>query len=90
LSREEKGGFGHDLSVLFRFFGHQHGAAAVGSALGADPVRQVLAMALGALDQSGLADGIMGAAAVAAALGNLTFWQRGHGFSPFVLEFDIV
>jgi hypothetical protein len=90
LSREEKGDVGHGLLGLFLFFGQQHGAAAVGAALGANPVRQVLAMALRALDQSGLADGVMGAAAVATALGNLTFWQRGHGFSPFVLEFDIV
>jgi hypothetical protein len=90
LSREEKGDGGHSLPGLLLFFGQQHSPAAIGAALGADPMRQVLAVALGALDQSGLADGVMGAAAVAAALGNLTFWQRGHGFSPFVLEFDIV
>jgi hypothetical protein len=68
LSREEKGDLGHGLLGLLLFFGQQHGPAAIGAALGADPMRQVLAMALGALDQSRLADGVMRAAAVAAAL----------------------
>jgi hypothetical protein len=84
LSREEKGEVGHGLPGLFFFFSHQHRAAAVGAALGANPVRQVLAMALRALDQSGLANGVMGTAAVATALRNLTFWQRGHGFFSFL------
>jgi hypothetical protein len=65
---------------LLLIFSQQDSATAVGAAFGADPMRQVLAVALGALHQARLADGIVGAATIAATLGNLTFWQRGHSF----------
>ena len=62
---------------------HAARAAAVGAALRADAVRQVLVVALRALDQAGLADRVVRAAAVTAALGNLALWQRRHRFFSF-------
>ena len=47
----------------------QHLSAAVVAAVGANPVRQHRLVAVAALGQLGHADGIVGAAAVAAALG---------------------
>ena len=74
------------VSGLLAVVRRENSPAAIGSAVDADPVRQMLGMALRALHQSRPADRIVGAAAIAAALRNLTFWQRSHvELSPMFL-----
>ena len=51
---------------------------AIRATLRADGMRQMHGVALGALDQVNGRQGVVGAAAVAASLRVLSFWQRGH------------
>jgi hypothetical protein len=52
--------------------------ALVGAAVGADVVREAHAAALLALDEMDWLKTIMGAATIAAALGQFPFWLRWH------------
>jgi hypothetical protein len=66
------------------FLDVEHFAALVLSALGADGVGQAFLAAVRASGQIGGRQGIVGAAAVAATLGMLTFWMWGHTFSLMI------
>ena len=52
----------------------QHLPAAIETAVGANPVRQHRLVAVAAFGQLGCADGIVGAAPVAAALAQFSLW----------------
>jgi len=56
----------------------QDGFAFVGATIRADVMRETHAAALLALDEVHRLKTIMGAAAIAAALGKLAFWMRWH------------
>ena len=64
---------------LVLFLDLDHSASAVGAAMRADHVRRSGVFALGARDQVGAAQGVVGAAAVTAALRMFSFRMWGHG-----------
>jgi hypothetical protein len=64
--------------ALLLLFDVQNGPAVVSAAIRARVVRKAHAAALLALDEMHRLKRVMGAAAIAATLGQLTFWMRWH------------
>ena len=64
--------------LLLGAFDFQHRFAFIGATVGTGVMREAHAAALLALDEVHRLKRIMGAAAVASTLGQLTFWMRWH------------
>ena len=67
-----------DLALFLLGLGLKDLRALVRAAIGAGMMRKPHAAALGALHDVHRRQGVMGAAAITAALGQLTFWMRWH------------
>lgn len=76
------GGFGEERrSQGLELIGLNHLTAAVVPAVAADAVGQMTLAAVGASNKRSWFDGVVSAAAIAAALGYLPFWKRRHDWS---------
>jgi hypothetical protein len=61
-------------------------ATPIEAAMRANPVRQHQLVALGAFDQLGDANGVVGAAGPFSGLAQFSFWQRRHLISPRIFS----